>query len=590
VAITILDSPRKFRRFLVYDFEWIPGTMAMRLCGMFDGEHYRCFGTVDAFLTAALTSHNRGAWFYAHAGGLADVQFVLRELVHRGYNVKCSFSGSSAIIVHVRQGKNVWHFIDSYWTFRDSLRRIGEAVGIRKTGPDPTDGDDQDEWKVREWYATVDLKTLREYNEIDCRILYEALRRFELTLWELGGQLQMTIAGTGLNLFRRRFLGRVVDTSPMVNEVASKAYVASRVEPFCKEVDDALYYDFNSSFPYSMTFPQPGNLLAINRTLPDDPFTGIYLADCEVEISGCYIPPVPYHVKGRTFFPVGRWRAWFTSPDVQAILKRGGRILRVYQCLHFEPFSDMAEYSRIIYQKRLDAGSPFERIVYKYLLNCLYGKMAEGTTKRTILINPEPEVLARLPIENMYFPGAYFLDMIVPVDHRHVPISAHITALSRHLLTDSMCDAHEVHYCDTDGFSTKTVFPESDALGALKLEKRIDHAQFIAPKVYRIDGSELDKKTGQWKPITYVKAKGFSLGRNKGQAIRNWEIIAHGGSIQIETMRRIRENFKLGTLDPEEDVFRKGLADPANRVTKRFFYPDGSSRPYDVRELDRWLR
>ena len=185
--LTVIRGKRKLRRFLVYDFEWVPGSLEMRLCGLYDGQQYQSTTSINDFLNLALTSANRGAWFYAHAGGLADIQFIFEALAHdTRYRVRASFSGSSAIIVRISQGKNNWTFIDSYWLLRSPLKAIGEWVGIEKPYADET----------REWYASVDLATLRHRNKLDCIILYQALLAFEVAILDEGGQLQATLAST----------------------------------------------------------------------------------------------------------------------------------------------------------------------------------------------------------------------------------------------------------------------------------------------------------------------------------------------------------------------------------------------------------
>ena len=124
-------------------------------------ERYQSFETIHDLLGFMLTREMRGMWFFAHAGGLADMQFVLDVLLDEikkqkaeeccsstttigedgeknvefksgAWQIKASFSGSSAIIIHVIKGKNAWHFVDSYWLLRDKLASIGKAIGVLK--------------------------------------------------------------------------------------------------------------------------------------------------------------------------------------------------------------------------------------------------------------------------------------------------------------------------------------------------------------------------------------------------------------------------------------------------------------------------
>ena len=56
----------------------------------------------------------------------------IEDYVKGSWKIRASFSGSSAIIIHVAKGKNSWHFLDSYWLFRDALASIGKAIGIKR--------------------------------------------------------------------------------------------------------------------------------------------------------------------------------------------------------------------------------------------------------------------------------------------------------------------------------------------------------------------------------------------------------------------------------------------------------------------------
>jgi hypothetical protein len=213
----------------------------VRLAGVYNpAKGYRWYRSVKDFLDYELTSENSGSWFFAHAGGLADINFLFECLVQdMTYSIEASFSGSSAVIVRIRRGKRTWFFIDSLWLIKGSLADIGKKLGYTK-------GDLKD-------FEGASLEELIEYNERDCVVLYKALWEFHVRIMELGGQLQMTLASCSMFLFRKKYLQRRISTSQAVNRIARKAYFASRVEPFVRECENAYYYDINSSFPYSRT-------------------------------------------------------------------------------------------------------------------------------------------------------------------------------------------------------------------------------------------------------------------------------------------------------------------------------------------------
>ncbi len=589
------------RRFLVYDLEWIPSSdparahalgmkpLQLRLIGVYDGERYRHYETMKAFLNAELTSHNRNKWFYAHAGGLFDVRYVFEYLLDHPQDdlkINACFSGSSAIIVRITKGKNSWYFLDSYWLIRQSLRDIGKWVGIDKGGGDGN---------LDEFYAP--LPELIDYNETDCVILYKAIQIFENNLLKLGGQLEMTVASSALSLFKRAFLTRTIFPLPDVNRIARHAYIASRVEVLQRECWSADYYDINSSFPHAMTFEGPGNLIDTRRTLPD---SGIHLVDATIKIPEKFIPPVPYRTDDRrVYFPIGQWRGWFSSVDMRLLEETKCRIQKVHEVYSFEDFKDLSRYAETIYELRKNAPSKAENQVLKILLNSLYGKFGESEIKSRIVVNPDasffkiPEYTSETGIGRSYLmPGVYEVVERKDVAHCHVPMALHITAIARKSIYNYMTEASNVFYCDTDGFCVPCTdsFDESNELGGLKKEKPIFHGQFAAPKLYAYQETEGGPHT--------IKAKGFSKVRGgvvNGEWISKPEDNSHPltysdfchllehKEVHVEQFSRLKQGLKGGNIHPSEGIIEKRWRNVVK--PKRFFYRDGSSRPWTVEEL-----
>lgn len=671
-----ITSERKVRRFGVLDLEWVPGEqlsapanaiaeiegihstftvplpvarrmtspLQLRIAGYYDRieqevgegceldlvERYRCYASVADLVESILVRENRGMWFFAHAGGLADMQFVLDELLEQikrqiketvrrrisidpsgskvvehvsdTWKIRASFSGSSAIIVNVTRGKNSWHFCDSYWLLRDKLASIGSAIGIKKG-----DSHEAKEWMTARFgrvvddfdtlsqiektifYREVPTDILTGYNKTDCEILWKAIAQFEEEILGLGGQLQQTIASTAMGLFRRSYLKRNIYTSEKLNEIAQESYFASRVEVLTRDVEDFLMYDINSSFPYSMTFPLPGNLVEFRTSLPDDDSDEcIYLADVTIEVPDMPLPPLPFRKDSRVFFPIGRWRGWFTSTDIRLALREGAILHKVHEVYVFEAFLDFADYAREIYGRRAAADTAFRKLVLKYLLNSLYGKAAESIMKQEMLINPKE--LDRTKMQ-MLQPGVWLQEKKAVIAHRHVAISTVITAIARRTLYDYMKECLrqncKVYYTDTDSIATKADLPIDDkTLGALKLEKKMEWAEFVAPKIYRGEGFSL-QKDGTWKPTLVHKAKGFSLGHGR-EAFDKLGRIIGGDRIGIQRMTRLRELYRTQvggtyTTAPFEMMVIKALT--FEMLSKRFHYPDGETRPWSVEEL-----
>jgi hypothetical protein len=258
--------------------------------------------------------------------------------------------------------------------------------------------------------------------------------------------------------------------------------------------------------------------------------------------------------------------------------------------IHFYHFTDLADYARELYSRRKQCVDTFESLTYKLLLNSLYGKFAESLTKQTFYFAPPANLMREFrdyETGNFFegvespFPHAFLVEKERDVAHRHVPISTHITALSRKLLYEYMNMVSEYDYCDTDGFSSSDMLQTSNELGQLKLEKYIDEAEFIAPKCYEIIGHD-DKG----KRIELRKVKGVTLGKSQLLQRVRWKALKKGARVSYPRMNRIKENIRRRkTLSPIEQVVRKKLK--LDSVEKRFMYPDGSTRPWHVSEIEK---
>lgn len=595
---------RKRRDYMTFDLEWVPAEpiphpktdkswgrvfsepLQLRVAGVYDGKEFRYYLSIDEFLERELVEENKGKWIYAHAGGLADSEFVLDRIIAAidenpkmaQYRVNACFSGSSAIIIKVKKGKHTFTFVDSFWLLRASLAKIGKALGMDKLAEEER----QTAEERRKWYAEVAFEKLLPYNEQDCRILYEAIRRFEDQVLALGGELKSTIASTGMTLFRRRFLKRTIQTSAEINAIGEEAYYASRVEVFGTSGTDFSIFDINSSFPFAMTFPCPGSFLGFRKTVR--PSAEIFFVDCEFEVPEMFFPPIPFRSGHRLFFPTGRWRAWLTGIDFQLIEQIGGTVHKVHKVAEFEAIDDLRDYAETLYNARINSEAAYEIVVYKFLLNACYGKFAEGEEKEGIVINPKKIDRKRM---QMVMPGVWAETKESNVVHRHVPIAAWITAIARRTLWGYLMESERLGspslYCDTDSIATAAQISCGEKLGQMKEETVLYEGEYAAPKVYRGRGKQL-QRDGNWKEIYLNKAKGFSLDKDPAVAAKQLADIIEGKEIVVQRMARIKELFNEGETRPRETLVRKRLR-IGETVTKRYHYDDGTTRPWTLDEL-----
>lgn len=571
MTIRSKNSKPKRRKILTYDGEWVTrdGRSHLLVMGLYDGERYQAFRGIARFMQCALSRENRGAWFFAHFGGGSDINFFLEWFTqHPEYKVTMRFSGSAAVFVEVKRGKDEWFFVDSWFIFQCKLESIARAMGTTKGGS----GADIDKMTDAEMLS---------YNENDCVILYRAIVMLRDILEQMGGELMPTAASSALCLFKRRFLQSEVITSNYLNDVFREAYIASRVEVFTRYVCECCHpfgvgsYDINASFPSSMADgPCPGSLIGVGRTLPpgDD---DCFIADVTVKVPDWYIPPLPYRTDGRVFFPHGEWRAVMSGPDVR-FAEQNGCLAKVHKVWRFERRDEWSHYSRFMYDERAKLSSAddasayekFMRIVYKMLGNALYGKHGEQPEKQTLFINP-PAALHHMPGAECIRPGVWLVNTYKHAHHEHIPLAAHVTAKSRCKLTRWLWLAEGVggvvFYCDTDSIKTTAVLPsDPKTLGALKHEGVVRKAIFMAPKLYSCDGK--------------VRAKGFSRIDEQGLA----RLLA-GGKHEVSRGSRVKELVRSGDLTPRDVLISKAAR---LSLDKRRFAFDGTSVPYHVSELD----
>lgn len=588
--ITVIRSDVKIRQFVVFDLEWHPKTLKLRLIGLDDGQRYRHWdaerlgqkGAIAGFMREVLTRKYENKWIFAHWGGATDLCFFLAFFLEHGFQVDLRFSGSSAVFCEVRKGRRKWRFCDSFFLLRAPLRAIMEKIGMKKGG---AEGEEE--------IFTAKMSELREYNANDCRGLYVAVDRFQDRMRAMGGEMMPTIAATAMRLFRRKYLRHDIHTDGQYNLIARQAYASARVEVFKKRIENAYQYDFNSSFPSSMLLPAPGSFKETAFRVPKE--GDLFLVDCTFQVPECPFPPIPFRAGGKVFFPTGTWRQWLSGVDFR-VLERHGKIDQVHEVLLYEGNDDMAGYVREIYEHRRQAIDAFDREIDKLLMNSLYGKWAERADKFVVILGSGRDVQSFLDEgldADELFPGAIRVMQHHELEHEHVPFSEHVTAHSRTKLLHLLHQAPDAAYCDCDSGTSSIVLPVSDRLGDIKREKDIHVGRYHAAKFYTTDGTDDKGRRGMT-----VKAKGFSkilddeTGKQRKLTPADFDKLVAGGSVTMERMARPREMLrdvglkdekKRKALDPRLSLIEKRLA---TFDEKRCFSPDGSeSRPWSVTEL-----
>lgn len=548
----------------------------------------RCYapgGCIDKFLryifgetdSGRLTNPYKNTDIYAHNMGAFDGLFLPSWLVRRprDYSFKIMPVQGRIQMMEVwrhnpsrsrdtikkqheadRQDKKrsgTWRFLDSYRIMPGSLQQMAKSFGF--------EGKIEHDLNLHERDPAWE-----KYLQGDCVQLYKILQRFSALIEQMGGEVGITAPSTAMKMLRKRYLK---DDDPILRNLhfpdckdAQEDRMLSREEleeirkekkrkpdeecPGCAheffrssyfggrtEVLDregyGYYYDFNSSYPYSMkNFMPVGEMTVLGENEDFSKFSHdesyIGFVRCTVEIpDDCYLPPLPVQLDGKLKFPAGRFSGTWNWVELQVLKLIGGQILHVEKSVWIKGKRFLAEFVDSLYQLRQKKSPTYDKgkdKTAKIMLNSTFGKFGMEHDRQEIIIvkpgEPEPWTV-RLPAESKKqwekrrkkenwhtpdIPGTASIehDSPVRIKDTHVDaayiipqIAAHITASSRMLLWHAAFQIHQrgfsLYYFDTDSILTDCPdIPHSTDLGGLKKEypDRL-YIYCYAPKMYYIE-------------------------------------------------------------------------------------------------------
>ena len=287
--------------------------------------------------------------------------------------------------------------------------------------------------------------------------------------------------------------------NPLISKphfIGSKPFLISPPKPLLQITSSKqlLISEPESNVSVFFDLINPNLINLKNRTL--DSFFGF--AEVEVTCPTNILRPVlPFHMNGKTIYPVGTWKGVYFSEELKAVVKLGYKItlIRGYEFTRINLFSS---YVNTFYEiKRTSVGS--EKAIAKLLLNNLYGyfgrKQISIITQNVKNVNLKPILLSRIvkSITNIneeystvlsYSNINYNLlsklnnDLQNNIENFHTPIksnvaiAAAVTAYARiHMIFYKLLPA--TVYTDTDSIFTTDVLSEhliGSDLGLMKDE------------------------------------------------------------------------------------------------------------------------
>jgi hypothetical protein len=525
----------------------------LELIGIFDGTRYVHFRTVPEFLEYLFQDRRYDDWrFFAHFGGRYDLNFIF-DYIRSVEHLECEFYCSGAMVLQMTlyYKKMKVRLCDSFRLFYMPANN-NEAASDNKAGlASLTKAFGVPHQKQSyNFQEMVYGQELIEYNEWDCRGLYEVIERFYVET----GVMSETYASHSLKVWRKDFQKSTIwKPRQDVCDVARQAYHGGRVEVFQRTNPHLYAYDVNSMYPYVMQFGIPTQFVGESHQLLD---TYYGFVEAEIQVPECYTPTLPVRLE-KLYFPCGRVRGTWTSEELIVAESRGCKIQKIFRAFYFKVETIFKEFVLKLYALKKNAAEP-TRTIAKGLLNAFYGKFGQNPTKRVYCTEKRaPDGSYPILYPNGTPSGFCYYERTSRNAYLLPHISCTITSKARLHLLQKLSES--TYYCDTDSVFTPEIIPVSKELGAWSMIGE-GETLFVQPKLYRFRGT--------WK----------SKGLNREQSIDDF---VAGNANTIRRAQSIKEALRSGTDARQHITTEKYLRETR---PKRAWVGD-NTRPWDIQEL-----
>jgi len=513
----------------------------LQVIGCFDGKDYYWFRDVDSFLNHILQKKYSSYRWFAHFGGRYDMNFIFDRLRERGNaDVQFYCSGSMVIRMRIRFGRYLSYLCDSFRLLPAALRELTKAFNVEHQ-------------KGEYDFENMEFgRELLEYNESDCRGLYEVLYNF----FEQTGIRSETFATHALRYWRKEFLKTSIwTTKDYISDFVRLSLHGGHVEVFKRSSSSLKAYDVNSMYPFVMQFPVPIQYIGETRKLTDILYGFV---DATVTIPDMYFPPLPLKLE-KLFFPVGRMRGVWTSEELIEAEQQGARIEKIHKAYYFRTQEIFKDYVDKLYLLKKTAGEP-TRTIAKYLLNSLFGKFGQHPEKKVFYTEREAPHGSFPIMDPDGNPSGFATYSRRSRSAYLLPhISSAITSKARLILSQHL--SSNSYYCDTDSIFTTSDMTTGSGLGQWSLVGE-GEAYFVQPKLYKFKGT--------W------KAKGL----NRKQDI---DAYVNGDINKLVRRRSIKEALRDGQPACMDIEILKKLG--STRPKRAWLSDDWDTRPWSIDEL-----
>lgn len=552
----MVDKKFKNIKFLTFDIE-SRGFDKFLLGGIYDGKNFKHTEKtekIEILFELIFSSPNYITIAYAHFGGIFDFIHIIDFLFHKNTIIvdNIIMQGSKILKMDITYKNRTIQFVDSSGLFPFSLEKLSKSFGVHHE-------------KIN-----FDVSNLKEvtpelikYLEHDCVGLYECLEKYfnKADIREINHQL--TRSGISFNVFKEFNKKCLIKYPDYINEFSRKSYMGGRCEifkPLFNSKKEVLYhYDINSLYPSVMRENDYCGKVKGYTDKFNDKELGIYKITIESP-KILAIPVIGIKINGKFLFPLGTITGYYTSAEIKKSLEVGYKIKKVHSGIIFENqgkiFKNFVDH---YYQKRLETSCPVEKIIYKDILNHLYGRIG---------INQDREEISFIPNKNNYILSEikikdYVIRLYAETKKIRIysapAISSFVTSYARLKLYSyfEQVGFDNCYYCDTDSLFTTKQLEKSNELGKMKLEAIYKKACFLLPKSYStIDLNNVQKiklKGIPEKSIGHIDIKTFF--ESISGELRLPEFKVNKGLAKIKT--GFRKNDLLSVLGTETKRIKK---------------------------------
>lgn len=221
-------------------------------------------------------------------------------------------------------------------------------------------------------------------------------------------------------------------------------------------------------------------------------------------------PILPVVLENRVVYCHGTFRGVWVAAELAYAMSQGVEVLEWHrQVWWFEGAPVYRRFISAMIEGKLNSEGA-ERAFYKDMMNHSFGKTGMRR-KFPHYMEDTPQTLAAL--QNQQRP---YLRFHHPLTRQHLivapkevtseyiqpHIAAHVTAYARIVYHQQLIQAQDPYYGDTDSLVVAEPFPanivDAKAIGAWKLERMVERALFIQPKLYAevAEGEEILKSKG----------------------------------------------------------------------------------------------